>query len=145
SIDSYLKFMLEGMSSQSSVVHFQIEFKVLIQTVMSQEADHSRRIIVILVLGWFHGLRLDQESPGETLLTAIISGHGDELGQMFRFPFHIRIKERHIAFPTTPEHVVFAAQSNGGINGVLYLSSSIGYHIKIWIGRSTVHVAGIAE
>src|SRR5690606_5835518 len=100
--------MLEGMSSQSSVVHFQIEFKVLIQTVMSQEADHSRRIIVILVLGWFHGLRLDQESPGETLLTAIISGHGEELGQMFRFPFHVCVEKGHIAFPAAPEYIVFA-------------------------------------
>ena len=111
------------MSGQGGVIDFDIEFEIFVQSVITQEPDNRFGIEIVLVLGRFHRFGFDEEGSLETFGTGIITRFGKHHGQVFLFAFHVGIQQRHISFATTPEHIVFAAQLNGGVNGILNLGS----------------------
>ena len=137
--------MFERMSCKGGMIHFDIHFEVLIQSVSLQEADNCLCIDIILMLCRFHGFRFNQESALETTCTSIITGNGQHLCQMFFFAFLISIQQRHIPFASTPKDIIRTSQFNGGINRILYLDSGTGHNIKIGIGGCAVHVTRVAE
>ena len=107
-IGGSLKFMLKCMPGQCGMVHFDINGKILVETIMAQEADNRFRIHVILVFSRFHRFRLYQESSFEPVLAGIVTCHRQHHGKMFLFAFHIGVQQAHIAFTSPPEHIVFA-------------------------------------
>ena len=64
---------------------------------------------------------------------------------MLDFALHVGVQERHIAFTTTPEYVVFATQRNGCVDGIFHLRTGVGQHGKVGVGRGPVHVARVRK
>ena len=137
--------MLESVTCQSCVIHLDIYFEILIQTMSFQEADYSFRIYVILMFSRFHRFRFDQESTFETTGTGIVTSNRQHLCKVFFFTFLICVQKRHIAFTTTPKHIILSAKFNRCINRIFDLNSSTSYYIEVRIGSCTVHIAGVTE
>src|SRR5699024_5636466 len=51
-IGGYLQFMLKRMFGKDSMVHFNIDFKIILQAEFIQETDNCSRIKIILMFGW---------------------------------------------------------------------------------------------
>ena len=64
---------------------------------------------------------------------------------MLLFALLIGVEQAHVAFAAAPEHVVGAAELDGGVDGVFDLHGSAGHHVEVGIGGSTVHVTLVAE
>ena len=133
------------MACQCGVVHFDVHFEVFVQTVGFQEADNRFRVCVILMLGRFHRFRLNQERTFEAACTGIVACNGQHLCKVFFFTLLVGIQQRHIAFASTPEHVVRTAQFDCCVNGILDLNGSAGHNVKVGIGGGTVHVTCMTE
>src|SRR6516225_70741 len=50
-VRGYLQFVLEGMAGKSGVIHFYVQFEILIQPVMTKKSNHRGSGVIILVLG----------------------------------------------------------------------------------------------
>src|SRR5690606_34814607 len=98
--------MLERMSCQCRMVYFDIQFEIFIQSMLSQKANYRSCIVIILMLGRLHRLRLDEECSFETILSSIVPCYSKELSKMLSLTLHICIEQRHIAFTTSPEHII---------------------------------------
>ena len=114
------------------MVHFNVQFEILVQSILTKKTDHGGRIVIVLMFGGFAGFGFNEESAFEPLLAGVVPRHGEKTGQMVEFPFHIRVEEGHIPFPSAPEYIILPSQFNGGIEGVLDLSA------RIEIGRAHV-------
>ena len=64
--------MLVGVSSQSGVVGFDVEFEMFNQIELTEETDDGHGVVVVLVSGRFFGLGLDQHLSLETNLLFVI-------------------------------------------------------------------------
>src|SRR5574343_59828 len=137
--------MLEGMTRQRGMVHLNIQFEILIQTVLTEKSDHSSSIVIILMFGGLAGFGFDKEYPFETLTACIITRHGQKTTQMIQLTPHISIQQGHITFTPAPEYIILSSQCNGGIEGIFYLCTGIGQSGKIRIGRSPVHITWIRK
>ena len=83
-----------------------------------QESNHSFSIHVILVVGWFHRLRFNEECARKTFASCVVTCHGEHLSQVFFFSLLVRVKQAHIALTSSPEDIVCTSQFNGGIDGI---------------------------
>ena len=137
--------MLEGVTSQCSVVYFDVYLEVLVEVVSTQEADNGFGVNVILVLRWLHWLRLDQEGALEAFCTCIVASHSQHGSHMLFLALLIGVQEAHVTFATAPEYIVLSTQLDAGIDSVLNLHDSAGHYVEVRVGRSTVHVALVAE
>ena len=137
--------MLEGVAGEGGVVHLDVHLEVLFEAVGLEEADHGFGVDVILVLGGFHGLGLDEEGAGEALGACIVAGHGEHHCQVFLFALLVGVEQAHIAFAAAPEYVVLTAEGDGGVDGVLDLHGSAGNDVEVGVGGGAVHVAAVAE
>src|SRR5690606_33839659 len=111
----YLQFMLEGMACKGGMVYLDINLKIIKQVPLAKKTNYGLTVKIVLVLGGFHGLRLDQESTFKTILPGIVFYRMQEAGQVLFFSFHIGIEQRHIPFSPAPEHIAFSAQLNGSV------------------------------
>ncbi len=57
--------MLECVAGEGGVVYLDVDFEVLVESVGLEESDYGLGVNVVLVLGGFHGLGLDEECAGE--------------------------------------------------------------------------------
>src|SRR5262249_13033507 len=71
-------FVLEGMPSQDRVIFLEIELDVLLQPEMLEEAVDGRRVEIVLVLGGFLGLGLDQNGTLEADLVLVLDHEGEK-------------------------------------------------------------------
>ncbi|OAV73582.1 hypothetical protein Barb6_00076 [Bacteroidales bacterium Barb6] len=137
--------MLKGVTGKCGMVYFDVQGEVLVQTVMAEEADNGFRIDIVLMLGRFHRFRLNEEGSLEALFATVIACEGKQGGKMVFFALHVGIQKRHIAFATSPEHVVLTAKGNTGVDGVLYLRGGTGDNGEVGVCGGTVHVTLVAE
>ena len=127
------------------MVHFDINGKILVETIMAQEADNRFRIHVILMFCRFHRFRLYQESTFEPVLAGIITCHRQHHGKMFLFAFHVGVQQAHISFTSAPEHIVFATQGNTSVNRVFDLRAGTSHSREIRICSRPVHITFMPE
>ena len=137
--------MFEGVSCQGCVVYLDVYLEVFLQAVCLQETDNRFSVHIILMLGRFHRFRLDQERTGEAFGTGIVTSHGQHLSEVLFFTFLVCVKDAHVTFTATPEHIVGTTQLNGSVNCIFDLNASAGYNVKFRVGSSTVHVACVTE
>ncbi len=137
--------MLEGVAGECGVVHLDVYLEIVFEAVGLEEADHCLGVDVILVLGGFHGLGLDEECALEALGACVVACHGEHHGQVFLFTLLVGVEEAHIAFAAAPEYVVAAAERDGGVDGVLDLYGCACHNVEVGIGGGAVHVAAVAE
>ncbi len=57
----------------------------------------------------------------------------------------VGVEEAHVAFASTPEHVVLTAESDSSVDSVLDLDCCTGNNVEIRVGCSAVHVAAVAK
>src|SRR5690554_5337943 len=100
--------MLEGMPGQCRMVCLNIEFKISIQSVVTQKANSRGRIEIILMLHWFLGFGFNIEITSKTNGTAILYRHFHQSGNIIKLQLHICVKKRLIALTSAPEHITFA-------------------------------------
>ena len=79
------------MLSQSGVVDFKVELKIVHQIVLPQESNHCGGIKIILVFGWFHGFGLNEKVAGETLFSRIVFHHVQKGSKMIQLLLHVGI------------------------------------------------------
>ena len=137
--------MLEGVSRECGVVHLDIHLEVLVQSVRLEESDDRLRVHVVLVLGGFHGLGLDEEGASESLGAGIVACLGKHHGQVFLLAFLVSIEQTHVSLASAPEDVVLATQFDGCVDSVLNLHRRACHHIKVGVGSRTVHVALVSK
>ena len=137
--------MLESMACQSGMVGFDVHLEVLVQVVVTQEADGSGSIKVVLVLHRLLGLGLDVEITGKADGAAILNGHLHQGSDILLLELHIGVQQSLIAFTAAPEHVTLAAQLDGDIQCLLDLCSCEAENISGIRGTCAIHETGIAE
>ncbi len=57
----------------------------------------------------------------------------------------ICVEQAHVAFTTTPEHVVLTAECDSGVDSILDLNGSTCNNVEVRISGSTIHIACVAE
>ena len=97
------------------------------------------------MFGRFHRLGLDEERPLKPVFTSVVAGQGQHRRQVLLLPFHIRIEQRHIPFAASPEHVIFASESDGRVDRVFDLHGRARNRREVGIGRRAVHVPTVTE
>ena len=90
-VDSYCQLMLEGVTSESSMVYLDIHLEVFIQTMSFEEANYSFCVYIILMLSRFHRLRLDEECACETFAASIVASQCKHSCKMLLFTFLVGI------------------------------------------------------
>ena len=133
------------MSSQSGVIHLNIQGEIFVQTIVTQESNDRLGIHIILMLSGFHWFRLYEECAFKTLFTTVIASHRQHHGEVFLFALHVGIQQGHIAFATSPKDIVLTAQRDTCVNSVLDLCGRKSGNMEIRIRGSTVHVALMSE
>ena len=135
----------EGVPGERGVVDLDVELEIAEQAELAQEADHGRGVIVVLMLGRFAGLRLDEELALEALGAGVVAGDGEEAREILALAFHVGVEERHVALASAPENIVLAAERDGGVDGRFELRARAGEEREFRVGRRAVHVARMAE
>ena len=77
------QFMFKCMTSQRSMIHFNVHLEILVQPVSFQEPYHSFGIHIILMLSRLHRFGFNQEGTCKPFAPGIIAGDGQHLSQMF--------------------------------------------------------------
>src|SRR5690606_12722404 len=93
---SHLQFVLEGMLRQRGVIHFDVKLEIIEEIEFSEKRDYGSSVKVILMLGGFHRLRLDKESSFEAIAASVVTRCVQESSEMFLFPLHIGVQQRHV-------------------------------------------------
>ena len=127
--------MLHGMTGESRVVGFDVEFEFVEQIVLAEKIEASRTIGVVLVCGRLPRFGFDPEFSGEADFFFPIHGHAQQGGQLVEFLHHVRIPERGIPLASAPENISASAQLLGDRNGFFDLGRRVGEHGKA--GRSS--------
>ena len=92
-----------------------------------------------------HRLGFDEEVSLETFCPGVVAGLCEHGSQMGLFPFHVSVQERHVAFASAPEDIVFSSEFYSGIDGVLDLEHGSGCSREVRVCSRTVHVSWMAE
>src|SRR5690606_11908443 len=118
-----------------------VDLKVIQQIVLSQKTDNRSRVEVVLVLSRLCRLRLNKECAFEALLSGIVFCSVQETSKMLLLTLHVCVQQAHVAFSSTPEHIVLTVQCNGSVQSVLYLCGTMCQHVEVRICSGSVHVA----
>ena len=89
---------------------------------------------------WF-----DQDVALETDFVLMLDDHLQEAPKLSLFLLKVGIEQTVIAFATTPQHIVRAAQAMRCLDTVAHLRRCETENVGIGIGRCTAHIAGVAE
>jgi hypothetical protein len=127
------------------VVNLDIDLEVFQQVVLTQEANNSFHIEIILVLGWLARLGLNEEGSFEAVAAGIVFCRVQEARQVLLFPLHIGVQQAHIALAATPENIILTTQLDGGIQCCLYLRACMCEDVEIRISGSAVHIARVRK
>ncbi len=92
----------EMYDPQGCMIHFNIQFKIFIQTIMSQETNHRSAIIIILMFCRFQGLGSMKKYAFESLLTRIIPCHMQETAPGVPVPVSYRYLADSYILPSHP-------------------------------------------
>ena len=90
-VDSYCQLMLEGVTSESSMVYLDIHLEVFIQTMSFEEANYSFCVYIILMLSRLHWFRLDEECACETFAASIVASQCKHSCEMLLFTLLVGI------------------------------------------------------
>ena len=82
-----------------------------VQPVRDQKAVHGRDVVVVLVLGRLHRLRLDQQLALEADLRLVLGDEVKKARQLRLLTAQVRVEQRVVALAAAPQDVVRAAQA----------------------------------
>jgi hypothetical protein len=137
--------MFEGMAGQCGVIGLDIDLHLAHEVVSLQETIDGRHVMVVLVLGRFHRLGLDQDRALEADPVLVFDHEGQEPGGLIQLAPQVGIEQRVVTFPAAPEHIIGAAEPMGRLQNVAHLGGGVQEDLGIGIGGGPGHVAGMAE
>ena len=144
-VHRHRELMLKGVAGEGRVVDLDVDLEVLVKPVRAEEADDCLGVHVVLVLGRLHRFRLDEERALESLGACIVACGLEHVCKVVLLPLHLGVEQAHVAFASSPEYIVGAAELDGGVYGVLDLYGCACHHIEVRVGCRSVHVAFVAE
>ena len=139
------EFVLEGVARECRVVHFNVYFYFVLETVFEQEAVDGGAVEVVLVFGGFVGFGLDEDGAFVADFVFVFNDHVEEATELVDLLGHFGVEEGFVAFASAPEYVVFAVEFVGGFDAVFYLGGGVGEYFWIGVGACAGHVAWVAE
>ncbi len=137
------QLVFEGMAGQNGVALFDIDLHFLVQPVLLQEGVDGGDVVIILMLGGFLRLRLDQDRAFETDLVFVFHHQIEETTELIQLALHIGVQQGLITFTTAPENIVRTAEFLGGIQAGLHRCCRIGKDIRVGVGGGTGHEATV--
>ena len=132
--------MLKGVGCKGGVIHFDVQFEVIKEIVLSQEGDTCGRVKIVLVFGGLHGLGLKEKFACKADRACVIECLVKKHREMIPFPFHICIEQGQVSLTATPEDNMFSSEFEGCIQDPLYCTGGVGEYMEIRIGHSPIHV-----
>ena len=136
---------MERVPGQRGVVPLDVDLVLVDQVVALQEPVDGLAVVVVLVLGRLGGLWLDEKRAGEADLVLVLGHHGQEPGELLTLPLQIRVEQRLVTLPATPQDVVGAVEAKSRLQSVLHLGRGIGENLGVGVCRGPGRVAGVGE
>ena len=137
--------VLKAVAGEGCVVGLDIELHFLFEAVGEKESVDGFDIAVVLVLGGFVGLRLDQNGPLKADAVLVFDHHFQEAAELRLLLLEIGVEQAVVALASAPQDVVLAAETLGQFDAVPHLGGSEPEHIRIRVGSRAGHVARVAE
>ena len=137
--------MLNAMPGQRRVVHLDVDADFVHQVVLLEKRVDGGHVEVILVLGGFVGLRLDQQGAFEADAMLVFDHELHEAPQLIAFALEIGIEEGLVALAPAPENVVGAVQPVGGVEGLCHLGRRARKYIRVGVGCGSGGVARVSK
>ena len=106
---------------------------------------HRGHVVVVLVLGGFARLGLDQHVALQADLVLVLDGHLQEATVLARLLRQVGVEQRLVAFTAAPQHVVLAPQALRGVHRLLHLQRRQRVDLGVRVGGRAAHVAPVAE
>ena len=138
-------FVLEAVAGQRGVVGFDVDADFFFQAVLLQKSEHGGHVEVVLVLGRFTRLGLEQDGSLEADLVFVIHHHVQETAHLVQLLAHAGVEQGLVTFTSTPQHVIGTAQFQGRVHCFFHLERGERKNFRIRVGRRTRHEAAVAE
>ena len=136
--------VVEAVPGQRRVVRLDVDPVLALEAVADEEAVDGRDVVVVLVLGRLHRLRLDEQLPVEPDLVLVLGDEVQEPGELVALALEVGVEQGVVALAAAPQHVVLAAEALGDLEHVLDLGRGVGEDLGIGVGRGAGLVARVA-
>ena len=139
------QFVHHRVAGEGRVVGLDVEFDVLLESVLADEIEAGRRVEVVLVFGRLFGLGLEQELPLEADRLGEIDRHVHEAGQVIELALHVGVVEVGVPLAASPEDIIHAPQFVRDLDRLFYLRRGVRKYVGVGAGGRPVHVAGMGK
>ncbi len=143
--DGLLDLVVEVVAAERRMVDLDVDLDVVLESVVLEEPVDGGRVVVVLVLGGFLRLRLDQDRALEPDLVLVVHHHLQEATELIELLGHVGVEEHLVALAAAPQHVVGAAEAVGGVDAVLHLRRGVGEDVGVGVGGGAGRIAGVHE
>ena len=143
--DGVRDLVVEGVAGQRRVVRLDVQPVLALEAVPDEEAVDRRGVVVVLVLGRLHRLRLDQQRALEPDAVLVLGDEVEEPGELVALAPEVGVEERVVALAAAPQDVVRAAEPLRDLEHVLDLGRGVGEHLGIRVRRRAALVARVGE
>ena len=109
--DGVRDLVVERVAGERRVVRLDVEPVLVLEPVADEEAVDRRRVVVVLVLGRLHRLRLDQERALEPDPVLVLGDEVQEAGELVALALEVGVEQRVVALAAAPQHVVRATET----------------------------------
>ena len=137
--------VVEAVPRERGVVRLDVALVLAVEAVADQEPVHGLGVVVVLVLGRLHRLRLDQELALEADLGLVLCNEMEEARELLALAVEVRVEQRVVALAAAPQDVVLAAEALGHLEHVLDLRRGVGEDLGIRVGGRAGLVARVGE
>ena len=142
---SVFKLMFHRMAGESRVVGLDVQLDMILEAIASYEVDAIGGIKIILVLCGLLGFRFEEELPIKTNLLGVGHREVHKGRKVIDLSLEVGIVEVLVAFPASPENVIFSPKLLGNLDRLLHLGACIGEGICVAAGGCSMNIARVAE
>ena len=139
------ELVLEGVAGEGSVVSFDVELEVAVESVLSEEAADSSRVEVILMLGRLLRLRLDVVVSVKADRTTILGCELQKIREVVELELHVGVEQGLVALASAPVYIALAAELYGDFDCFFDLRRRESEDVGVRSRTGTAHIARVAE
>ena len=144
-VDGGRDLVVEVVARQRGVVDLDVDLDLVLEPVLLEEGEHRRDVVVVLVLGRLHRLRLDEQRALEADRVLVLDHHVQEAAELIELAFHVGVEQRVVALASAPEDVVGATETVGGRQAVRDLGGRVLEHRRVGVGGGAGHEPRVRE
>mmetsp|Transcript_38154 Transcript_38154/g.46544 ORF Transcript_38154/g.46544 Transcript_38154/m.46544 type:complete len:341 (-) Transcript_38154:137-1159(-) len=136
----HINIVLKLVPRQSRMIWLNIQFKLLLKTILRQKSQSRLSIVIILMfrrLAWFW---LNQKLRRVPLAFSIVNDHAVHGCHVIALFFQIGVEQGLIPLTPTPKHVVFTSQFRIHVHDFFDLAGGVAVHRQIGVRHPPVHV-----